>query len=188
VRVRLTAGASLRGVAATRVALLRGINLGARNKIAMPALRDLFADLGAEAVETYVQSGNVVFDGRLDPGAIEARIKRDLGLEIVVLVRTAAELKRVVEKNPFAKRVKDPKQLHVTFLAEKPAAARVKELDPERSPGDEFAVVGREVYLHTPKGYGVSKLSNAWFEQKLGVAGTSRNWNTVSTLAKLARR
>jgi uncharacterized protein (DUF1697 family) len=187
VRVRLTAGASLRAVAATRVALLRGINLGARNKIAMPALRELFADLGAEEVETHVQSGNVVFDGKLEPEAIEARIKRDLGLEIVVLIRTASELRKVVEKNPFAK-VKDPKQLHVTFLAEKPAAARVKELDPERSPGDEFAVVGREVYLHTPKGYGVSKLSNAWFEQKLGLAGTSRNWNTVTKLAELAQR
>jgi uncharacterized protein (DUF1697 family) len=71
---------------------------------------------------------------------------------------------------------------------ESPPAARVKELDPERSPGDEFAVVGREVYLHTPNGYGVSKLSNAYFEKKLGVAGTSRNWNTVTALAELARR
>jgi uncharacterized protein (DUF1697 family) len=175
-------------VAATRVALLRGINLGARNKIAMPTLRELFADLGAEAVETYVQSGNVVFDGKLEAGAIEARIKRDLGLDIVVLLRTSTELQKVVEESPFAKKVKEPKQLHVTFLAERPKAARVQELDPERSPGDEFAVVGREVYLHTPNGYGVSKLSNAWFEQKLGVAGTSRNWNTVTTLAELARR
>jgi uncharacterized protein (DUF1697 family) len=70
---------------------------------------------------------------------------------------------------------------------ESPRAARVKELDPERSPGDEFAVVGREVYLHTPNGYGVSKLSNAWFEKQLGVVGTSRNWNTVKALATLAQ-
>ena len=174
-------------MAAKNVALLRGINLGARNKIAMADLRALFVELGAEDVKTHVQSGNVIYEGRVDVGGIEAWIKRDLGLEIVVVIRTAAELARVVEKNPFTKKASDPKQLHVTFLASKPAAARVKDLDADRSPGDEFAVTGREVYLYTPKGYGVSKLSNAYFEKKLGVAGTSRNWNTVTTLAELAR-
>jgi len=174
-------------VAAKNVALLRGINLGARNKIAMGDLRELFAGLGAADVKTHVQSGNVIYEGTLDAGAIEARIKRELGLEIVVVIRTAAELARVVEQNPFANRASDPKQLHVTFLAAKPPAARVKDLDPDRSPADEFAVTAREVYLYTPKGYGVSKLSNAYFEKKLGVAGTSRNWNTVTALAELAR-
>ena len=174
-------------MAAKKVALLRGINLGARNKIAMGDLRELFAGLGAEDVKTHVQSGNVIYEGHIDAGAIEARIKRELGLEIVVVIRTAAELARVVAKNPFAKKASDPKQLHVTFLVAKPTAARVKDLDPERSPSDEFAVTGREVYLYTPNGYGVSKLSNAYWEKKLGVAGTSRNWNTVTTLAELAR-
>ena len=174
-------------MAAKKVALLRGINLGARNKIAMGDLRELFAGLGAEDVQTHVQSGNVIYGGPVDAGAIEARIKRDLGLEIVVVIRTAAELARVVDRNPFAKKARDPKQLHVTFLAAKPAAGRVEGLDPDRSPGDEFAVTAREVYLYTPNGYGLSKLSNAYFEKKLGVAGTSRNWNTVTTLAKLAR-
>jgi uncharacterized protein (DUF1697 family) len=174
-------------VAAKKVALLRGINLGARNKIAMGDLRELFAGLGAEDVKTHVQSGNVIYEGALDAGAIEARIKRELGLEIVVVTRTAAELARVVDKNPFAKKASDPKQLHVTFLVAKPPAARVKDLDPDRSSGDEFAVTAGEVYLYTPNGYGVSKLSNAYFEKKLGVAGTSRNWNTVTALAELAR-
>ena len=173
---------------ATRIALLRGINLGARNKVSMPDLRELFAGLGAEDVTTYVQSGNVVFTGPLEASAIEARIKRELGLEIVVLLRTATQLDRIVAANPFAKKASEPKQLHVTFLAESPAAARVKELDPERSPPDEFSVVRREVYLYTPNGYGLTKLSNAYFEKKLGVTGTSRNWNTVTALAELARR
>jgi uncharacterized protein (DUF1697 family) len=172
---------------AKKVALLRGINLGARNKIAMADLRELVAGLGADDVTTYVQSGNVVFSGTADAGAIEARIKRDLGLEILVLVRTAAELERVVDRNPFAGKASESKQLHVTFLAGKPAAGRVKELDPERSPGDEFAVTGREVYLFCPNGYGPSKLSNDWFEKRLGVAATTRNWNTVTKLAELAR-
>ena len=167
--------------------MLRGINLGARNKIKMPDLRELLEELGAEDVSTYLQSGNVVFAGSLEPSAIEAGIKRDLGLEIVVLIRTGAELGRLVARNPFARRASDLKQLHVTFLAESPGAARVKELDPERSPPDEFHVAARDVYLYTPNGYGRSKLSNAYFEKKLGVAATSRNWNTVTNLAELAR-
>jgi uncharacterized protein (DUF1697 family) len=174
-------------VAAKKVALLRGINLGARNKIAMTDLRELFAGLGAEDVATYVQSGNVVFSGPTDAGAIQKRIKRDLGLDIVVLVRTAAQLDRLVSRNPFAARASDPKQLHITFLEEKPGAGRITELDPERSPGDEFTVAGSEVYLFCPNGYGPSKLSNDWFEKKLGVAATTRNWNTVTKLAELAQ-
>jgi uncharacterized protein (DUF1697 family) len=174
-------------VGAKKVALLRGINLGARNKVAMADLRDLFAGLGAEDVTTYVQSGNVVFAGDVDASAIEAGIKRDLGLDITVLVRSAAELDRLVARNPFAKKASDPKQLHVTFLAGKPAAGRVAELDPERSPGDEFTVAGQEVYLYCPQGYGPSKLSNDYFEKTLGVAATTRNWNTVTKLAELAR-
>jgi uncharacterized protein (DUF1697 family) len=174
-------------VGAKKVALLRGINLGARNKIAMADLRDLFAGLGAEDVATHVQSGNVVFAGNVDASAIEARIERDLGLQIAVLVRSAAELDRLVTRNPFARKASELKQLHVTFLAEKPGAARVKELDPDRSPGDEFSVAGRDVYLYCPNGYGPSKLSNDYFEKKLGVAATTRNWNTVTKLAELAR-
>jgi len=177
-------------VAATFVALLRGINLGARNKVSMADLRELLTGLGAEDVTTYVQSGNVVFTSPAaiaKPAAIEARIARDLGLDLTVLVRTPAELERLVARNPFTKKATESKQLHVTFLADSPPASRVKELDPERSPPDEFRVVGREAYLYCPNGYGRSKLSNAYFEQKLGVAATTRNWNTVTKLAELAR-
>ena len=77
-------------------------------------------------------------------------------------------------------------RLHVTFLAEKPDVARVRELDPERAEPDEFKVVGQEIYLHCPNGYGRSKLTNAYFEKKLGVAATTRNWKTVTKLAELA--
>jgi uncharacterized protein (DUF1697 family) len=168
-------------------ALLRGINLGSRNKVAMPDLRALFEDLGAEDVTTYVQSGNVVF--RSDRGAaelgraIEREITKRLGLDVTVLLRTRAELAKVRDGNPFAGA--EPKALHLTFLAKKPQTARVRGLDPKRSPPDEFRVVGREVYLHCPNGYGRSKLSNAYFEKQLGVAATTRNWNTVTKLAEL---
>ena len=171
----------------TYVALLRGINVGGRTKIAMADLRKLFADLGAEDVTTYVQSGNVVFRSGAAATAlarsIEERIAGELGLRVTVVIRTAAELAKVVAGSPFAA---EPTQLHVVFLAEKPPAARVRALDATRGAPDEFRVVGREVYLHYPSGSGRSKITNAWFEKELGVAGTARNWRTVTALAGLA--
>ena len=172
------------------VALVRGINLGSRKRVSMPDLRKLFTSLGAEDVTTYVQSGNVVFKSsegaRKLTAAIERRIRRDLGLTVTVLVRTQPQLAKVLAGNPFAKRVKDPTKLHVTFLAEKPARSRVSDLDPERAGPDELRVVGQEVYLHCPNGYGRSKLTNAYFEKELGVRATTRNWRTVTKLAELA--
>jgi uncharacterized protein (DUF1697 family) len=172
------------------VALLRGINLGARNKIAMADLRTLFEALGAEDVTTYVQSGNVVFRTRTAraqlAGQIEQRIARELGLEIRVLLRTSAELAKLAAGNPFAKAQSDPLKLHVTFLADKPAASRVRALDTTAFEPDTFRITGRDVYLHTPNGYGRSKLSNAYFEKQLGVAATTRNWKTVTKLAELS--
>jgi uncharacterized protein (DUF1697 family) len=178
---------------ATYVALLRGINLGSRNRVSMPDLRELFLALGSENVETYVQSGNVVFESATRDAAkltaeIEKRIAGDLGLEVTVLLRTKAQLAKLLAGNPFSKSEKDPTKLHVTFLAAKPAAARVRELDAKYGDPDEFRVVGPDVYLHTPGGYGRSKLSNAYFERRLGVPATTRNWKTVTKLAELAER
>ena len=174
----------------TYVALLRGINLGARNKIAMTRLRELFEAAGAEDVSTYVQSGNVVFRSTAPAGELEeriaARIKQDLELDVTVLVRSRKQIAKTVSGNPFATRNADPKALHVTFLAAKPPAARVRVLGPSPSPPDDFRVVGRDVYLSCPNGYGRSKLSNAYFEKGLGVAATTRNWRTVTTLAEMA--
>jgi uncharacterized protein (DUF1697 family) len=178
------------GTPATYVALLRGINLGARNKISMTDLRELFGGLGAEDVTTYVQSGNVVFKTAIAArglaGKLETKIKRDLGLDIAVLLRTPAELAALVEGNPFVESAREPKELHVTFLADRPQAARVARLDPQRSEPDEFRVVGRDVYLRCPNGYGRSKLTNAYFEKQLAVVATTRNWKTVTKLADLA--
>ncbi len=172
------------------VALLRGINLGGHNRVSMPDLRALFGSLGAEDVATHVQSGNVIFKSDKGAGklteAIEKRIRRDLGLSVTVLLRTQPQLAKVVAGNPFAEDGKEPTKLHVTFLAEKPVLARARELDPERAAPDEFHVVGQEIYLHCPNGYGRSKLTNAYFEKHLGVAATTRNWRTVTKLAELA--
>lgn len=157
----------------------------------MGDLRTLLLAVGAEDVVTYVQSGNAVFKSRMGDAAalteaIERRIGRDLGLEITVVLRTKAQLARVAAGNPFAAGESDVKKLLVTFLAETPSRARVRALDPSEFAPDEFRLVGKEVYLHCPDGYGRTKLSNAHFEKQLGVAATTRNWNTVRNLAELA--
>src|SRR3954462_5935957 len=113
------------------VAMLRGINVGARNRIKMPALAQVFDDLGHTDVVTYIQSGNVVFKSRAKSESVvarklEASIAAHLGCDVAVLLRTQAELAAVVRANPFLKQKADPTKLHVTFLAENPDAALVK--------------------------------------------------------------
>ncbi len=170
-------------------ALLRAINLGSRNKISMPDLRTLFEAVGADDVRTHVQSGNVAFRStERSPAklvtAIEERISADLGLDIRVLLRTKAELAKIVDGSPFADDA-DHSTLHVTFLVDKPDPDRVAAVDPSKYEPDRFEVIGREVHLHCPNGYGRSKLSNAFFEKKLDQVGTTRNWKTVTTLAEM---
>jgi uncharacterized protein (DUF1697 family) len=173
----------------TYLALLRGINLGARNKISMPALRRLFEELGHEDVVTYVQSGNIVFQSR-SPRAelaptIESAISDTFGLSVPVVLRTFSELKRVAARNPFITDDAVFTSLHVMFLGEKPARGVVDSLDHDRSPPDEFVVRGREIYLRHPNGAGRSKLTIDYFERKLGTTATARNWNTVTKVLTL---
>jgi uncharacterized protein (DUF1697 family) len=174
---------------ASYVALLRGINVGGKAKVPMAALRELFAALGHEDVVTYIQSGNVVFTSSVRPvqaaADISAGIKKTFGLQVPVIVRSRAELAKVVKGNPYLKRGADASVLHVTFLADKPTAAAVKQLDPDRCPPDEFIVKGREIFLLLPNGMGRTKLTIDYFEKRLGISGTARNWNTVSKLLDL---
>jgi uncharacterized protein (DUF1697 family) len=175
----------------TYVSLLRGVNVGGRNKVAMSALREVFDSIGHRDVATYVQSGNVVSTtGTRRPAdvarAVERAITDRFGIEVVVLVRTPAELAETVAANPYAGHHADPTKLHVTFLRELPAHAAVEELDPDRFAPDVFTISGHEIYLHCPHGYGSTKINNGYFERQLGVAATTRNWKTVRHLAELA--
>ena len=170
-------------------ALLRGVNLGSHNKVSMADLRELFEALGHEDVATYVQSGNVVFKARGGASsvttAIERRIARDLGLDVAVILRSKTQLARIVAANQFTKKEREPTRLHVTFLAETPPRAAVRELSSGDFAPDSLHVKGKEVYLHTPQGYGRTKLSGPFFEKQLGVVATTRNWRTVTKLAEL---
>lgn len=176
------------------IALLRGINVGGKARVAMKDLRGLFADMGFESVQTYLQSGNVAFgapDG-LAPaevaGGIEKRIESDLGVSVTVLLRTADSLARTLAASPYLDREDDPSKLHVTFLAEAPAAERARRLEVPAGETAEFTLVGDEVHLHVPGGYGRTKLNNAFIERRLGIPATTRNWKTVRALHELAAR
>jgi uncharacterized protein (DUF1697 family) len=170
--------------------LLRGINVGGKNRLPMKGLSVLFTDAGCTDVETYVQSGNVVFAatpslaGRI-PVVIEEAISAQFGLRVPVLTRSAAELREVVKRNPYLPRESDTSMLHVAFLAATPGPSKIAALDPNRSPPDEFAVHGREIYLRLPNGVARTKLTNAHFDSKLGTTSTLRNWRTVVKLVDL---
>jgi len=173
------------------VAMLRGVNVGARNRIKMPALAQVFSDLGHTDVVTYIESGNVVFKSRSKRApavarVIEERIASDLGCDVAVLLRTQEELAEIARSNPYSRQQDDTKQLHVTFLAETPDAALVRAMNDYDAGNDTFVVRGRDVYLHTPNGYGNTKINNGFFEKRLKAVATTRNWNSVTKLLELA--
>lgn len=175
------------------VALRRGINAGGKNTLPMTDLAAIVAATGCRDVTSYIQSGNVLFSAPARGAAslsalIAQRIHEQFGIEVPILLRTAAELGAAAAANPFLAEGAGPDRLHVMFLADRPAAARVARLDPERSPPDRFAVRGREVYLLLPNGAARTKLTNAWFDAQLGAVSTVRNWKTVLKLAALAAR
>ena len=179
------------GAGGVHVALLRAINVGGTKKLLMAELRAIFEAAGCADVRTYIQSGNVVFRAEPAlaariPALIQAEIEASNGFQVPVVTRTAAELDAVVRGNPFLAAGADPAKLHMGFLAEAPSAARIAELNPNRSPPDAFEVRGREVYLHFPNGVARSKLTVDYFDRVLGTTITIRNWRTVGRLVDMA--
>src|SRR2546423_11988996 len=168
------------------VVLLRGINLGSKNRISMPELREAFEEAGFDGVHTHLQSGNVVLGKRVNAEEAERLIKERFGLEIAVIVRSAADLARIVKRNPLRKVATNPKRYQVTFLGKKLLAKAVRELEEAAAPGERVVVEGREVYAWHAEGIARSKLWSKLAAKSLGVTATSRNWSTVEALHELA--
>jgi uncharacterized protein (DUF1697 family) len=174
-------------VPATHLALLRGVNVGGKNKLPMKDLAALFVAAECKDVRTYIQSGNVVFQAPVKvaarlPVLIAEGIAGQFGHKPPVILRTVEQLRDVVAHNPFLEAGVPENKLHVLFLADEPSPSQVAALDPNRSPPDAFIVRGREVFLHLPEGVADSKLTNAYFDSKLATVSTGRNWRTVTTL------
>jgi uncharacterized protein (DUF1697 family) len=175
---------------AAYVALLRGINVGGKNKLPMKDLVEIFAESGCENPRSFIQSGNVVFEATPGvaagvSGLIAARIADRFGYRTPVVLRTAEELAAVLAHNPFLAAGIAEEELHVYFLQDRPDPRRLEQLDPDRSPPDGFAVHGREVYLRLPNGMARTKLTNAYFDSKLATTSTARNWRTITKLVEL---
>ena len=173
-----------------QIVLLRGINLGPRNRIAMPELREALADAGFEDVQTYLQSGNVVLSSGASPQQVARKCERQIadrfGLDISVVVRTRAELAKVVKRNPLGKVATNPKRYQVSFLAGKLDPEVARKLEALAAPSERFVVDGREIYAWHPSGVARSKLWAALAGRGLGVTATARNWTTVTKLLELA--
>jgi uncharacterized protein (DUF1697 family) len=174
----------------TYLALLRGINVGGKNKLPMKDLAGMFAAAGCADVRTYIQSGNVLLKATPTlaaklPATIAAGIAEQFGYQTPVVLRTAKELAGIVAGNPFLGPGADEDALHVMFLTSVPTPDLISSLDPGRSPLDAFVVKGREVYLQLPNGVARSRLTNAYFDAKLKTTSTGRNWRTVNKLLEL---
>lgn len=178
----------------TYISILRGINVSGQKMIKMSALREMNENLGFSNVRTYIQSGNVVFETRLhDPGdlakVISAAILKTFGFEVPVIVLEQDELAAVSEKNLFVnQRQEDISKLHVTFLAEPASDGQRANFDHDLYLPDEFYLDGKAIYLFCPNGYGNTKLNNNFFEKKMKVQATTRNWKTVLELVKLSEK
>lgn len=176
---------------ARHIVLLRGINIGPRNRISMPELREALGEAGFRDVKTYLQSGNVVLESTAKPESVRRKVEQMIaerfGLEIAVVVRTRAELTAVVKRNPLGKVAKEPKRYQVTFLSAKLPAKVVRELEEAAAADERVIAAGREVYAWHPKTIARSKLWTRLAGKDLGVTATSRNWATVEALLELAK-
>jgi uncharacterized protein (DUF1697 family) len=173
------------------LSILRGINLGGHKKILMADLKTLYEELGFTNVVTYIQSGNVVFENPQNINmeqAIGQKIFEKYAFEVPIIIRTLDELASLIDKNPFLKEENiQIDKLHVTFLADLPQAILLDKMQTLNYALDRFTVLEKEAYLYCPDGYGNTKLTNSFFESKLKVTATTRNWKTVNELFKMMK-
>ncbi|WP_342772966.1 DUF1697 domain-containing protein [Paenibacillus zeisoli] len=172
------------------IALLRGINVGGRNKIKMADLRAVLENRGLKQVKTYIQSGNVLFESDKEESTlvpeIEEEIHTSFGIELKVMLRSSEEFKDLVTNSPFAGReLSDGESLYVSLLGEPLTGDQVQKLEQCEQADDEFAVIGRDVYFLFRQSILDSKLGDAL--NKLKIPSTSRNWNTMNKLNALAQ-
>lgn len=171
----------------TYIAILRGINVSGQKLIKMAELKKLIEQLGYSSVQTYIQSGNIVFNSNEKKLAeqISAAILKHFGFDVPVLVLSTEDWRKAKDQQPFLD--KEEKALHLTFLAEAPSAENLSALKDMAYPPDEYHIIDKVIYLHCPNGYGNTKLSNTFFERKLKVSATTRNWATVNKLLDMAQ-
>ncbi|MGQ0627104.1 MAG: DUF1697 domain-containing protein [Phycisphaerales bacterium] len=174
------------------MALLRGINVGGKNRLAMADLAKCFEAAGAANVRTFIQSGNVVFAASSEAAGVgiaqaaSAGLLRVHGLRVPIITRTAAAMARIINASPLAVPAMPEEQRFIAFLASTPTPAAAAALAPARSPGDTFVLIGADLHLRITTSAARTKLTTAYFDSTLATTATMRNWRTVAALADLA--
>lgn len=178
----------------TYISILRGINVSGQKLVKMDALKNMYEKLCFENIQTYVQSGNIIFSSEQSDVknlelTISTQIKSDFGFEVPVIVLNVETLKTIIEDNPFANDTsKDISFLHVTILADNPIQFDKESILDKRQSNEEIEFTSRAIYLYCPNGYGKTRLNNNFLETKLKVSATTRNWKTTTELLKLATK
>jgi uncharacterized protein (DUF1697 family) len=165
------------------------------NSIKMTDLAEMFIKMGIKDAETYIQSGNVIFSdtGSIPlpalSGNIEQAILERFNYIIPAIVRTNQELIEVFSSNPFLEEADfDPSKMAVLFLHDKPSDTQIKKVADIDYPPDKFRIIGKEIFIYCPNGFGRTKLYTNFFEKKMGVTGTARNWKTITTILNIAEK
>lgn len=175
------------------ISVLRGINVSGQKKIKMADLKDLYQCLGFEAVSTYIQSGNVIFQSSNSDKnhlkiSIEKAIEEKYNFHVPVMIRSEQELREIADACPYEEAgiEENGTKILLTFLASSPSTENQETLKKYVKSPEKMTIRGSEVYLYCPNGYGKSKLSNTFLENKLGMSATTRNWKSVKKLCELS--
>jgi uncharacterized protein (DUF1697 family) len=174
----------------TYVSFLRGVNMTGHNSIKMTDLKGLFVKIGLSDAETFIQSGNVIFSetGDIAPAALSVNIEQAI-LEkfnyiVPAMIRTRRELSNIISLNPYIGETGfDPSKMAVIFLHDEPSDIQLQKAENIDYPPDRFKIIGKEIFIYCPNGFGRTKLYTNFFEKKMGVTGTARNWKTISTIS-----
>lgn len=165
------------------------------NSIKMTDLAALYSDLGLIGPETFIQSGNVIFSTEKETNtsetalAIETKICHNFGYDVPVMIRTLPELRNIVASNPFLGEINfDPSRMAVIFLHDTITDVHIQRVADVNYPPDKFKIIGNEIYTFCPNGFGKTRLYTNFFENKMKVKGTARNWKTITTLINLAEK
>jgi uncharacterized protein (DUF1697 family) len=179
----------------TYISFLRGINMTGNNSIKMADLTVLYKDLGFNNISTYIQSGNVIFscdDNFLISDVtlkIEKAISEKFNFNIQVLIRTINEIEELISLNPFLSEENfSPSKMAIILLSKKPSDIQIQKVTNIDYPPDKFKIINNEIFIYCPNGFGKSKLYTNFFEKKMSVTGTARNWKTMTTLLDLAKK
>lgn len=174
-----------------KIAILRGINVGGKRKILMTDLKSMCEKLEMEDVITYIQSGNLIFNSDKPNSELENDLEKAItekyGFNVPVIVRTKKELENSINNNPFFHENTDIKELHLTFLKEKPNKENIEQTETFNYEPDKFKIEDKDVFIFCAGKYHKSKLTNNFFERQLNVGATTRNWKTVLKLSELSK-